>query len=279
MTPYLPRSATGSGLPLFCLPCAGSGASAYRGWQQTLDELGSGLQVLPVQLPGREERAHERRFTEVSALVEEMDEQLDAALARPHLLYGHSMGAFVAHALVLRRQRRGALLPRALVLSSHRAPHVPPNRVLDPGADDQLLATRLAQLGGIPPELAGRRGFRSRLLPLIRDDLRLCSTTLPVAETEPLRVPLHLLVGARDQLVPVAAMEAWSAHGGLGSELRTMPGGHFFVRTHEDALLRHLAAVADRYRAVPAGVLPRHSAGHRTHETPCSGQGTEACAR
>ncbi|MBQ0865255.1 thioesterase II family protein [Streptomyces sp. RK75] len=254
MTPYLPRTATaaGTGPSLFCLPCAGGGASAYAGWQQALDGLGAGLRVQPVQLPGREERAQERRFTELAALVEEMDDQLDDALARPHLMYGHSMGAFVAHALVLRRQRRGAVLPRALVLSSHRAPHVPPNRVLDPDADDEALAARLAELGGIPPELAGRRGFRSRYMPLVRDDLRLCSGTLPKEEIEPLRVPLHLFVGAQDRLVPVPSMDAWSAHGGLGTTLRTLPGGHFFVRTHQNALLRHLTAVARRYGPVPA---------------------------
>ncbi|UNS99123.1 alpha/beta fold hydrolase [Streptomyces tubbatahanensis] len=254
MTPYLPRAATAieAGLSLLCLPCAGGGASAYAGWQQALAGHGAGLRVLPVQLPGREERAREARFTELDALVAELDEHLDDALAGPHLLYGHSMGAFVAHALTLRRQRRGAVLPQALVLSSHRAPHVPPNRVLDPDADDETLAAALAELGGIPPELAGRRGFRARYMPLVRDDLRVCSHTVRQEETEPLRVPLHLLVGAQDRLVPVEAMDAWSVHGGAGTELHTLPGGHFFVRTHENALLRHLTAVAHRYGPVPA---------------------------
>lgn len=251
MTPYLPQPAgpAAAGPSLFCLPCAGGGASAFARWQRELDGYGAVVRVRPVQLPGREGRLHEPRFTDLDALAAELDEQLDNAFSQPYLLYGHSMGAFISHALTLRRQRRGATLPRALILSSHRAPHIPPNRILDPAADDEVLARSLAELGGIPRELAARRGFRSRFVPLVRDDLRLCSGAVKRDEIEPLQVPLHLFVGDRDRLVPVPAMAAWAEHGTRGAELRTMPGGHFFVRSEESALLRGLAAVLVRYGA------------------------------
>ncbi|MGI5339147.1 thioesterase II family protein [Streptomyces sp. CA-181903] len=256
MTPYLTPAAgerPAAGLDLFCLPCAGGGASAYERWQEHLDAHGAGVRVLPVRLPGREDRAHEPRFTRLDDLVAELDEQLDEALSRPHVLYGHSMGAFVAHALTLARQRRGAAPPRALVLSSHRAPHVRPTRILDPDADDETLAGVLAELGGIPWELARRPRFRAAYMPLVRDDLRLCTGWTEPADVEPLAVPLHLFAGADDRLVPVPAMAAWRDHAGRGSELRVLPGGHFFVRTHEERLLRELVAVVARYAPpVPA---------------------------
>ncbi|WP_338896835.1 alpha/beta fold hydrolase [Streptomyces sp. TG1A-60] len=251
--PTSPEPRAGAGLDLFCLPCAGGGASLYASWQERLDTLDAGVRVLPIRLPGREERAHEPRFTDLDALVADLDEQLDDAFCQPYVLYGHSMGAFIAHALTLARQRRGAPLPRALVLSSHRAPHVPPNRIMDPDADDETLATRLAELGGISWELARRPRFRAAYMPLVRDDLRLCSGWTDPADVEPLRVPLHLFTGVDDDLVPLPKMAAWRAHGGRGSELRTMPGGHFFIRSHADELLRQLAAVVARYViAVPS---------------------------
>ncbi|MEV8021396.1 alpha/beta fold hydrolase [Streptomyces sp. NPDC086554] len=239
--------APGSPLTLLCLPCAGGGASSYARWQDRLSAHGAHVRVRPVQLPGREERAHEPRFTDLDAQVMALESELGDELSRPHILLGHSMGAFVVHALALRRQQQGASLPRALVLLSHRAPHIPPNGILVPDADDETLAERLAELGGIPWELARRKRFRARLMPLVRDDLRLCSSTTPEAAIEPLDMPLHLFIGRQDHLVPVGAMAAWSRHGGAGSELRTMPGGHFFVRTHESDLLSELAAVLRRY--------------------------------
>lgn len=122
---------------LFCFPYAGGGASAYRRWQRGLDAHDAGVQVMPVQLPGREERYDEPRFTDLDALVDDLDAQLDEELAEPHIFYGHSMGALIAYSLARRRQARGAALPRALVLSSYRAPHLPSPALADPDAGDE----------------------------------------------------------------------------------------------------------------------------------------------
>lgn len=75
---------------------------------------------------------------------------------------------------------------------------------------------------------------------------------------EPLRIPLHLFIGARDRLVSVPEVVAWRRHAGRGCEVREMPGGHFFIRAHEDTFLRELAVLLRRYAHAPAlaGPLP-----------------------
>ncbi|MFJ6569127.1 thioesterase II family protein [Streptomyces sp. NPDC091292] len=250
MTRYLSRRRPGHepdpATRLFCFPYAGGGASAYRRWQRGLDAQGAGVRVMPVQLPGREERFGEPRFTDLDALVDDMDAQLDEELAEPHIFYGHSMGALLAYSLARRRQSRGAALPRALVLSAYRAPHLPAPPIADPDAGDEELVAGLVALGGIPETLLDHPEFLSALLPVARDDLRLClgSTAAP---TEPLRVPLHLFAGRGDQLVSVSEVFSWRRHAGSGCEVRSMPGGHFFIRTDEDAFLRELASLTRRY--------------------------------
>ncbi|MEV7870613.1 alpha/beta fold hydrolase [Streptomyces sp. NPDC088124] len=231
---------------LFCFPYAGGGASAYRRWQRGLDAQDAGVRVMPVQLPGREERFDEPRFTDLDALVDDLDAQLDEELAEPHLFYGHSMGALIAYSLVRRRQARGAALPRALVLSAYRAPHLPAPALADPDAGDEELVAGLVALGGIPEMLLDHPEFLSALLPVVRDDLRLCLGSVP-AGTERLRVPLHLFAGRGDRLVTVDEMLPWRRHAGSGCDLRTMPGGHFFVRSDEGAFLRELASLTRRY--------------------------------
>ncbi|HEY0697125.1 MAG TPA: thioesterase domain-containing protein, partial [Micromonospora sp.] len=70
---------------LFCLPYAGAGAGAFRLWPAA---IGPDVEVLPVQLPGRENRIMEDpRFTvaEVAAAIAERAD-------RPYGIYGHSMG-------------------------------------------------------------------------------------------------------------------------------------------------------------------------------------------
>ncbi|MEV8460524.1 MULTISPECIES: thioesterase II family protein [Streptomyces] len=254
MTRYLARSVTDDSddtIPLFCFPYAGGGASAYGRWQRSLDAHGAGVQVLPIQLPGREGRIGEPRFTDLWALVEDMDDQLDEQLRRPHIFYGHSMGALIAYALAWRRQRRGAALPLAVVLSAYRAPHLPAPRIAEPGASDEELIASLAALGGIPQVLLNHPDFLSALLPVARDDLMLCTGYTAGPDTEPLRVPLHLFAGRRDRLVTVPEVLSWRRHAGRGCEVRTMPGGHFFVRAHEDEFLRELAVTTRQYVRVP----------------------------
>ncbi|GAA3134875.1 alpha/beta fold hydrolase [Streptomyces rectiviolaceus] len=239
-------------LRVFCFPYAGGGASAYARWQRGLDAHGAGVEVLPVQLPGREGRASEPRFTDLDALVDDLDAQLDDDLDAPHAFYGHSMGALIAYALAHQRQRRGAPLPEALVLSSYRAPHLPAPNIAAPDASDEELLASLADLGGIPSVLLNHPDFLSALLPVARDDLLLCTGNAASVDTEPIQVPMYLFAGKRDRLVSVAEVVTWRRHAGRGCEVRTMPGGHFFIRAHEDTLLRELASVLRRHAAVPA---------------------------
>ncbi|MFE9095624.1 thioesterase II family protein [Streptomyces sp. NPDC007264] len=250
MTRYLsrrrPDHEPGPATRLFCFPYAGGGASAYRRWQRGLDDHDAGVRVMPVQLPGREGRINEPRFTDLDALIDDMDAQLDDELCGPHIFYGHSMGALIAYSLARRRQQRGASLPRALVLSAYRAPHLPAPPIADPEAADEELVAALVDLGGIPQALLGHPEFLAVLLPVARDDLRLCLGTTP-AQTEPLQVPLHLFAGRADRLVTVPEMLPWQQHAGRGCEVRTMSGGHFFVKSNEDAFLRELASLTRRY--------------------------------
>jgi surfactin synthase thioesterase subunit len=205
------------------------------------------VHVLPVQLPGREGRMDEPRFTDLWALVADMDEQLDAELERPHIFYGHSMGALLAYALAWRRQQRGANMPLAVALSAYRAPHLPAPKIADPDASDEELIDSLAALGGIPEVLLKHPDFLTALLPVARDDLMLCTGYAAAHDTEPLRVPLHLYAGRRDRLVSVSEVLSWRRHAGRGCEVRTMPGGHFFVRAHEGEFLQELAGLTRLY--------------------------------
>jgi surfactin synthase thioesterase subunit len=228
-------------LRMFCFPYAGGGASAYAGWQH---RLGPRVEVMPVQLPGREGRLAEPRFTELTALVEELDEELGPELTGPHILYGHSMGALIAFALAQHRHRRGAPLPCAVVIGAFRAPHLPPPRIAPPDAPDEVLIQRLAELGGIPQVLLDHPEWLAALLPVVRDDLLLC-TDPPVRADLPLPVPLHVFAGLRDSLVTPPEVRDWQLYTEGGFTLRMLPGGHFFQRELETEFLAELGALAE----------------------------------
>jgi len=73
-------------LRLFCFHHAGGGASSYRNWQTHFESLN--IEVVPIQLPGRENRIAEPCVTSVSALTAAMIEELQPYLDRPYSLWG-----------------------------------------------------------------------------------------------------------------------------------------------------------------------------------------------
>ncbi|WP_232248634.1 thioesterase II family protein [Streptacidiphilus rugosus] len=238
MTRYLPtRRAPDDRLLMFCFPYAGGGASAYAGWQR---RLGDRVEVLPVQLPGREGRSLDPRFTHLPLLIEDLDRELGPELERPHVLFGHSMGALIAFSLAEYREERGERLPEALILSAYRAPHLPPPRLAPPDASDDELVASLVGLGGIPQVLLDHPEWLSALLPIARDDLRLCSGPGPTRR-DPLPVPIQAYAGRDDSLVTPAEVAEWVGYASAGFAMRTLPGGHFFLRENEDLFLPDLA--------------------------------------
>ena len=170
---YVRAPARPAALRMFCFHHAGGGASLYRGWQRA---IGPHVAVCPVLLPGREGRAAEPRFTELDALVADLDAELGDLLAEPHVLFGHSMGALVAYRLACHRRACRESLPRALLLSSYPAPHLAAPMPAVDDRDDDALVGLLTGTGGLAPELRDWPGGVTELLAVARDDLRLCAS-------------------------------------------------------------------------------------------------------
>src|SRR5690348_12875642 len=127
---------TAPGRPvLVCLPYAGGSTAAFRSWETALADA---IELWRVQLPGRGARIAEPPYTRLRPLVRALAQVLQSATDRPYALFGHSMGALLAYEVALALRADGRPPPRRLIVSGHRAPHLPPPRTpihqLDDGA-------------------------------------------------------------------------------------------------------------------------------------------------
>lgn len=75
-----PKSEKPTLIRLICFHHAGGGASAFRGWREYLP---SGVDVCPVQLPGREDRLREKPYRQMVPLVRNLAEELETYLNQP----------------------------------------------------------------------------------------------------------------------------------------------------------------------------------------------------
>lgn len=225
-----------SGLPapddrlrLFCLHHAGGGASAYAQWAGL---VGGEVDVLPVQLPGRENRIDEPRGQRMDELVPDLIAGLGEHLRPPFAFYGHSMGALVAYALTEALPAHGLPMPEVLLLGAYPTPdrHRFMRRVphLTPGD----LVGLLRRLGGASDLTLRYPAWRDAAVASIRDDLMTCHSYRP--GTNPITCDIQVFVGKDDPVMDRDEAAGWARHTTGTFRMHSIPGGHFFVRDSPD---------------------------------------------
>ncbi|TDC04735.1 thioesterase [Nonomuraea longispora] len=220
---------------LVCLPFAGAGASFFRGWQRQAPE---DLTILPVQLPGREERFNEAPYTEVARAAEAACTQVLARIdgaTPPVALFGHSLGAVLAYELANHLANGRGVTPERLFVSGSPGPHDGREAKASGLSDDEFLA-RVREFSGYTHPALEDPEMRSLLLPVIRADVEMHETYEPATD-KPLPVPVTALRGRDDELVDGAQLAQWEQVTSAGFRTAELDGGHMYLADDPAALL------------------------------------------
>ncbi|MFH9672450.1 beta-ketoacyl synthase N-terminal-like domain-containing protein [Streptomyces sp. NPDC017405] len=250
-------------LRLFCLPYGGRGASLFRTWP---DALPDDLDVCPVQLPGREDRADERCLEDPDALLDALEPVVRAHADRPFAFYGHSVGALLAYRLAHRLAPTHGDRLRHLFVAAFSCPAAGADPLLgrvtdacrDLGLPDlptagEVLRVRRARPAAFHGALAGRLGkdTAERLFgaaePALFADLRLVRGYRHDPAEPRLRVPVTALHGAGDPVVAEADMRAWGRVTDGRFRLDVLPGDHYFCHP-DQSLDRVLRLITEHLR-------------------------------
>jgi surfactin synthase thioesterase subunit len=233
---------------LFCFPFAGAGASVFRSWAA---ELPPDIELMAVQLPGRETRIGEVAVGDVDALVTAAADGLAELLRPPFAFYGHSMGALLAFELARRLHAARGVLPEIVLVSGYRAPHLPDESRPVHELPDHELLVEMQSFAGIPDEVLADPELRSLFLPILRADFRVCETYAYRA-APPLLCPIAGFAGSDDEHAPAESMAGWAEHTTANFTLQVLPGDHFFpLQSSRAALLREIGALCSSSRPAP----------------------------
>ncbi|MFS2225861.1 alpha/beta fold hydrolase [Pantoea sp. B65] len=227
---------TGAGMPLFCFHHAGGNAASWRQWLAPAKALG--MQLCPLELPGRASRFTEHPRSDLSALLAELSAVLTPLCQQPYGLLGHSLGALLAFELA---QRLPAATLQGIFVSGRRPPHHPTPPPLRHLMNDSELAQQLLGLEGTPTDVLQHQELLALFLPALRADFTLTEGYRWQQAERIRRLPLQAFCGDSDAEVSVATMNQWLAYGDGNSRLHCYPGGHFYLQQHRDALLLAMA--------------------------------------
>ncbi|WP_328609415.1 alpha/beta fold hydrolase [Amycolatopsis sp. NBC_00345] len=229
---------------LACLPFAGSGAGFFREWEKL--EIAE-VTVLPVQLPGREERFPDDPFTEVADAVAELTptiladfgKRADAGEGATIALFGHSLGAVLAYEIARELERIGHPGLCHLFVSGSPGPH---NGRAEraTGLPDQEFLAGVQRFAGYRHAAFDDPELVEVLLPVLRADVEMHENYQP-AGTEPLSVPITALRGEQDELVSREQAEQWAGVTRGPFAYRELPGGHMYLVDEPEGVLRVIA--------------------------------------
>ncbi|MGD7664448.1 thioesterase [Brevibacillus laterosporus] len=228
---------------LFCLPYAGGGASAYRGWANTLPR---DIGVYPIQLPGRENRIGEQALCDMEALVEAISQAIYPYLDRPFLFFGHSLGARIAFELARAVRRKWKLQPCRLIVSGSRAPNIPEPHPLHHLPDDEFVS-ELRRFSGTPEAILQNRELMNLFLPVLRADFAVDETYV-YAEEALLKCPISAFCGTEDTEANREEMEAWEGHTSSDFTLEMIEGDHFFLTAKRERLMQSVTKIISQQK-------------------------------
>jgi surfactin synthase thioesterase subunit len=224
----LGRTTASGRLSLFCFHHAGGGASAFAEWRRRVPR---DIDVLALQLPGREERIDEPAYCNMPALTAELIQAMEPCLDRPFAMFGHSFGAAVAFDLTRQLPR----MPSHLFVSSWVPTLAPTGAARTLSLTDRDFIAWMARYGGIPNAIVSDRDVMSVVLKPMRADVQILETYRPAAPVR-LACPTTILGGKEDPVVRPQDLARWANHGYASTPI-LFPGGHFYFRKSLPALL------------------------------------------
>lgn len=236
MSHWLPSTARDDDglLRLLCFPHAGGGSAMFHRWRRRLDGI---AHVVPINLPGRENRSREPAIDSLPQLIEQMSQALgDFVATGPVAMFGHSMGGLISYEWAQRLRREGIEVEH-LFISAYRLPgqpqistdplHMMPDRTMIEHLNGKYGAGTITSKGEVD--------LMMNLASTIRADLKLLETCIHL-DYEPLTCPLSVLGGSEDEQITQMLLQEWEPRTVGNFKLQIFPGHHFYLRNQEEAV-------------------------------------------
>jgi medium-chain acyl-[acyl-carrier-protein] hydrolase len=224
---------------LICCHHSGVGASTYYPW---IKQIPNFVELNAIQLPGRETRFGETLLTNLDSVIEGLMKDFLKLLDKPYLLFGHSVGALIVYELSKKLQAESMPLPKTLIISGSRAPHLPPLQNMHLLSENEFIE-KLALYNGTPQEVLNNKDLLELFLPILRADFCI-GETYRYQESLPIQCDIVALGGTDDPTVSLERLQEWKMHTASHFNLHLLPGDHFFVKSSLDNVLAIINKIA-----------------------------------
>lgn len=234
---------------LYVLPHAGGAAHGYAPLKRALEPQ---FDVVCYDLPGHGKRSREAPPATAEAAIRDIAATLAPPDDRPWAIFGHSMGALLAHGLVHALHQGGRRMPEALFVSGTVAPPAREAKAIA-HLPKEAFWCEVRNYGGVPDEIMQVEEYRDFFETILRRDFALLEGYRTPAP-RPVPVPIVVFFGTDDMDEAQAVSWEWETSRSL--ETHAFPGGHFFLFDHID---RIAPIIAETLARAPAAAGRRYA--------------------
>jgi len=220
---------------LIVFPYAGGSASVFKQWENFLS---TDIEICPIQLPGREDRYHEKSFTEIESYIQEFSGYFQRLSDLPFVFFGHSLGALFCYEVCRYLEKNALPLPLHVFISGASPPRKFETNEIKEYTDEEL-KKELISLNGIPEEFKKNESLFKLFLPIIRSDIALVKTYNYIDDYK-FSMPISVFGGALDKSVLLTDLKNWNRLANDYCKIYTFSGDHFFLFSEQDKLLSEI---------------------------------------
>ncbi len=234
----------GADINLICLPHAGGSAAFFKEWG---DSFSDNINILPVQMPGRENRIRESMPDSIQELAEIFVRENSELFSKGFALFGHSLGSVIGLEVAYAAKEICKREPQGLFVSGTQSPFNKKRSSL--GITDKEISDSLVYLEGTTNSLLKSSMFMEYFMPIIKRDLNLYQN-YEWNHTDILDCPMYAFGGNRDTHTSIGELGTWrqNSRGYLGESV--FEGGHFYLTEHKSEIAEIIEKVIFRKERV-----------------------------
>ena len=228
-------------LRLFCFHYGGGSASAFHNWAQYLPDY---IELIAVQLPGREGRFIEPCLGSVEELVEKLVPSLAFVLDKPYVVFGHSLGAINSFEVLRSIQKLQLRLPELYIPSGVKAPMFPYSAApISSLPEEEFVSSLKERYKSTIGNLLDTPEFREVFVPQLRADFNMIES---YRYSNPDKVafdfPIVALAGTEEHLITEQHLASWADLTTQDFLAKRFSGGHFFVQSQESKVVNFIVS-------------------------------------
>lgn len=217
---------------LICIPYAGSGASSFGRWQKV---IGDKVEILPIQLPGRENRMDELVNTNFNVVVNEISNAVLPLIENCNFsIFGHSLGGILTYEVAKHLISKHGLYPSWCFISGSYIYQEHEKKYLSQ-LDDESFIEEIKNIGGVDESILSIANMKEYFLNVVKNDFKLLEDHQLIGEKQ-IPVPFRTYFGTKDKLISPEQVTSWKQYTSEHYSTKQFEGNHFFLTEYVDEI-------------------------------------------